>query len=174
MRRPFGTACATSHAQRGGAAREPAGGFDQRRANDRADVVDRGREAARRGVDDLDAVAALQAQDVRDLVRVAAADLDDAADRLRTLDKESASALAPRSLGTERVLYPFEERPLVDGVAAGVRVLFEQLALAFVELRRNDDVYGDVMVAALRAAHARHAVSAQAKRRSRSAFRAAP
>ena len=69
-------------------------------------------------------------------------------------------------LGAERVLHAIEERALLDGIAAGARVLFEQITLAFVELRRHDDVNGHVMIAALRAAYARHAVAAQAQRRS--------
>ena len=101
-------------------------------------------------------------------MRVATADLDDAADISRPSTKNRRAALTHSR--TERVLHALEERALFDRVAAGERVLLEQIALALVQLRRNDDVNGDVMIAALRSAHARHAVSAQPQPSFRIAF----
>src|ERR1700676_1707485 len=65
-------------------------------------------------------------------------------------------------LRAERVLHAVEERFFFDVIAAGLRVLFEQLAFAFAELRRDDDVDGDELVALRSAAHARHAAAAHA------------
>ena len=65
------------------------------------------------------------------------------------------------SLGAERFLHAIEKALLLDGIAAGTRVLFERFALALIQFGRNDDMNGDVMIAALRSAHRRHAVTAK-------------
>src|SRR5580658_9632500 len=64
-------------------------------------------------------------------------------------------------LGAECVLDAVEERLLFDLIAAGAPVLLEQLALAFAELGRHDDVDGDELVALGAAAHAGHPAPAQ-------------
>ncbi len=67
---------------------------------------------------------------------------------------------ALNSLRTERVLHTFEESAVFDFVAPVHRIFLEQLPLAFIQLRGNHHVYGDVVIAALGTAYAGHTIAA--------------
>ncbi len=164
MRAALGTACATSTMSALYFGYRIGDRVEQSRTHDLAGLFDGGGKSAGARIDDLDEVAGIQAQHARDLMRVSAVNLDRAAGLLFSLDEKATSRAHS---GTKRVLHPVEKRPLFNGVTAGVGIGFEKIALPFVELRRHDDVHAHVMVAAMRAAHAGHAVPAQAQRRSR-------
>src|SRR5580700_6064350 len=78
---------ASQHAARDGPL---AGTTEQLRTNHWPRFADRRLKGGRRGIDDLDAIAALESQHARDLVRVASIDLHNAADLACALDEESA------------------------------------------------------------------------------------
>src|SRR5580700_2423331 len=86
--------------------------------------------------------------------------------RPSTKNLRAAVSVALRSLRTKCVLHAIEEIPFIDRIAARTRIFFQQIALAFVHLGRHDNVHRRMMVAALRTANAGHAVAPQAQPRS--------
>src|SRR5580698_9162137 len=77
----------------------------------------------------------------------------------------TASSMKNRLLRTERILHAFEERAVVDCIAAGNGIGLERFLLLLVEFGRHGDVHRHVMVAAMRTANARHAGAAHPHRR---------
>ena len=133
---PFGTACATSKRER--LRTIAAGDHSTRRARTTrpSSSIDAANDVAAESTTSMRSPA--RRRSTRAILRASPPSISTRApDFARRLRRRTARA---PSLGTKRVLHPLEEGALLDGVAAGVGVLFEQLALPPVELRRNDDV----------------------------------